>query len=149
MNHATALILLLTVEYFAHFILQSREVATKKSESLDYLRDHILVIIGALFFPAAIILYMKWGGLHGILGGAFFAVLNGLVHAVTDWNIWKGYKLIVYKRLATSNTEYNQERFARFKNEKEYAEDPWFYNTIGLDRLIHVSTIIFLYFWFI
>lgn len=169
MNHAIALIALLTVEYIADFILQSREIATKKSESLDYLQSHVLIIIGALYVPAAIILCISWGGLHGLIGAAFFSVINGVLHGLCDWNIWKGYKYLVHRRFTKEIEErrkdvkydgrpqwskkdlkfFYDEKIRIFKTFKHYAEDPWFYNTIGLDRLIHVSTIILLYFWFI
>lgn len=135
--------------------MQDRETANKKSEDVEYLRDHVLTIIGAMWIPAAVIFYIAWGGAHGILGAAFFAVINGIVHAITDWNIWKGYKLLVFKRFQKEcnkkgellNVTIPKKRIIAFKKNKEYAEDPWFYNTIGLDRLIHVSTIIVLYFW--
>lgn len=154
MEHAVALILLLVFEYLGDFLLQSRKIATSKSEDRSSLLKHLLILTCSLFAPALFIL--------GLQKGLLFLLINNLVHGIIDWNIWNGYKLIVIARIKKETESFLlrinlnkkltyknavQSRIAKFKNDKEYAEDAWFYNTIGLDRLLHVSTIILLYFW--
>lgn len=111
----------LTLHFIADFVLQTREMAQKKSQEAIWLIRHLLVqliIIGlGLCFVA------PWQTAWKI------AILNAIIHGLIDWNIWKMYKHFALKRAT-----------ADFK----YYEDYWFYVTIGLDQLLHTSTLVML-----
>jgi hypothetical protein len=120
----------------------------KKSIELPWLYKHLTIqysvfFIGLIFFI-------------GPVNALLFSVWNIVAHGIIDWNIWKLYKLSVYKRLVAEANE--------FKNislkEKEawivesgknwqYWEDHWFYATIGFDQLLHAITIILLFMFFL
>ena len=122
--------------FVADFILQSRDIATRKSSELSVLAKHLWVImwvpvmvyvlsICLMIAPLSIFMYKP------ILG---MIVVNAAIHGVIDWNIWKMYKAFVKSRFPDATADY------------KYWEDHWFYATIGLDQLLHALTIIILFF---
>lgn len=77
-----------------------------------------------------------------------------LIHGIQDWFIWKGYEQVVKTRLWNEASVKNspidfherlKERTELFLKNREYAEDKVFYDIIGLDRLLHVITLVVLY----
>ena len=126
--NAFLLVYLFALHFIADFLLQTRDMATKKSSDINVLAAHcgiqLLVICAGLtlFTSASQAFYM-----------AFF---NALIHGVIDWHIWKGYKLSVAKRFPELNWK-DPYQVSVYK----YWEDSWFYSTIGLDQLLHVSTL--------
>ena len=149
MEHILPLIFILFFEYLGDFVFQSREIATKKSEDGDSLQAHLQILSAFLFVPVMIVLSQTFGFFGGIVLSFFFCVANAIIHGVIDWNIWKLYKWIVYNRIKKQNPSSIECALKEFKDDRLYADDPVFYNIIGLDRLLHVSTIIFLYFVFV
>lgn len=142
METAYLLIIVLLHEYIADFMLQSREMAQKKSEDVKVLLEHVLYIGCYLAGIGAIVA-------QDIPSGIYFALFNMVIHAIIDWNIWKGYKYLVFKRYEKqggwspkSKKEEILEVLKNYKKQRMYAEDPVFYNFIGLDRFLHVSTLI-------
>lgn len=130
------------LHFLADFILQSREMGKKKSSEFSWLARHIFTQI-----------YVFTLGLLPFVGPGFaltFALLNGLMHAIIDWNIWKAYKVLVYYRIQKNQ---DHELLAEDPYDKanpwKYWEDHWFYATIGFDQLLHSLTIIVLFCLFI
>lgn len=134
---------MLVIHFVADFLLQSREMGTKKSTEFKWLLKH-LAIIFVMFFVCLLI----------PLGPEYafkFALYNMLIHGVIDWHIWKLYKLSAHFRIkrmlnsamlpfyAKSGAAYD----VAVKNWKYY-EDHLFYSTIGFDQLLHALTIVFL-----
>lgn len=116
---------LMLLHFIGDFLLQSREMGTKKSEELRWLIAHVGTYGSVLFIGAVPIIS------HVVfLPVTFFLIVIG-VHAVQDWFIWRVYKLSVVKR--------------GFGSSFEYWKDKWFYTTIGFDQLLHVITIILAY----
>jgi hypothetical protein len=160
------LLFILAVEVYADFFLQSRDVATKKSKDFSKLTEHIMIMVGAVGIAASIVLSFAWGNpIMGIMGGAAFAAINGFIHGIIDWNIWNVYKIFVSWRIQKEVNKEERKKYngmlsadcprlyaeaeQKFISEKKYAEDSAFYNTIGVDRYLHIATIIILYFWFL
>ena len=149
MEHILPLIFILFFEYLGDFVFQSREIANNKSVDDRVLQKHLLILSSWLFVPVVIVLSQKYGAIWGVTFSFAFCSGNALIHGVIDWNIWKIYKWIVFKRIKKQNPSSIECALKEFKDDRLYADDPVFYNIIGLDRLLHVSTIIFLYFVFV
>ncbi len=125
------LIYMMVLHFVADFILQSREMGQKKSSELSWLGKHLAIQFGIFFI-----------GLIWFTEEAFlFAGLNTILHGVIDWYIWKGYKWSVAGWLK-ANPEHEVTKTYVTTGVYEYWKDHWFYSTIGLDQLLHVSTII-------
>lgn len=102
------LILLVWMHFVADFILQTDEIALNKSKSSFVLLQHVsLYILPFLFF------------------GTEFAVINGILHFITDY----------FSSRATSYL---------WKKEQRH----WFFVVIGLDQAIHL-TCLFLTFYYL
>ena len=131
------IILILIAEYIGDFLLQDREMALNKSKDIKVLLKHLRKIGAMLFIPLIFML-----PIYNVL---LFIGVYCLVHGIQDWFIWKGYGLIVYRRFKV-NKSHNQtmERCEKFVLNKEYADDKVFYDVIGLDRLLHVITLVVL-----
>lgn len=143
------LVVLLMAEYIGDFLLQSREMALTKSSDDKVLLRHVTIIFCTMVF------FSIDFGLKVIP----LALIYCFIHGVQDKVIWNGYKWWVKKRIieihekvgkqANVSEEKKQEwikaALRRFESDKEYAEDKAFYDTIGLDRLLHVVTLVVLY----
>lgn len=144
------LMIILIGEYIGDFILQDRETALNKSKDFKYLRSHLLdigwvmtlALVPFLFIPP----YNQAITLYKIVA---FVASYMVIHGIQDWFIWSGYKALVVKRLRKSYPTMNAGEIRiwaeKFEEDKDYAEDKLFYDTIGLDRLLHVLTLIVLY----
>lgn len=142
------LITLLIAEFVGDFLLQDREMALKKSSDLKFLAKHLF----------AIFVVMAATGLGFGMPSVYLAGCYVIIHGIQDWYIWNGYKYLVGKRLmkevkddlsklVTNDKEQElfQARVSSFEASREYAEDKVFYDTIGLDRVLHIVTIVVLY----
>lgn len=119
---AFLLVYLYALHFVADFLLQSREMATKKSSDINVLFNHCAIQYWTIIL-----------GLCPFLGFGRACVVsasNALIHGLIDWHIWKGYKWSVAKRDPTATP-------ATWK----YWEDHWFYTTIGFDQFLHISTL--------
>lgn len=147
MEHFIAISIILIFEYIGDFVLQSREVAENKSKDLKVLSKHILILSGLVFLGSSIA-FLLCGNTFGgsLILASLFTLTNGLIHAIIDMNIWKGYEFIVKRRFEKNGPELFESRIKYFKENKEFADDPMFYNFIGFDRLLHILTILGLYF---
>ena len=141
MGSAELIVKLLVLHYIADFILQPREMGKNKSVRLEWLACHLLIQF-LVFFP---------------FFGIKFAAANCLVHGVIDWFIWRGYKAIVMWRIKRREKLYgegghplyvypkwNGIDYPKPQPEWKYWDDSAFYDTIGLDQLLHASTLILL-----
>jgi hypothetical protein len=82
----------------------------------------------------------------GLIPACELSALNTVVHGLIDWNIWRGYKISVYKRLGGLHPLDNAHDLWRNESQEwEYWNDHWFYATIGLDQLLHGLTLIVIY----
>ena len=125
---ALDLIILLGIHFLSDFIFQSREMGKKKSENINFLFAHLLIIVatfllcGLFRFSTDVIIPI--------------AIMYGIIHCFQDWFIWRGYKLTIWYRIkGYRNASY------------PYWEDRWFYAVIGLDQTLHFITIVLLYNW--
>lgn len=146
------LIIILIAEFIGDFLLQSRETALSKSKDIRYLIKHLCQIAWALAIGFA------FTGLN-VFAALGFILCYCLIHGIQDWYIWNGYKWLVHKRIKEDaeeqadkgfNTQASvpyviENKLKRYVKERDYAEDKAFYDTIGLDRLLHIITIIILY----
>lgn len=123
------MIYLFSLHFLADFILQPREMGRKKSSDINYLLQHVSIQMLVFFLGLSLVMHPGFA--------LAFAVLNGTIHGVIDAFIWKGYALSVWKRRKHTGVTKDQ-----LKVTWKYWEDHWFYVTIGLDQLLHMSTLI-------
>jgi len=141
---------ILIAEYVGDFLLQSREMALNKSKNIHCLMRHLIAIFCCIAITGT--------GLG--LPAVYLAACYVVIHGVQDWYIWKGYKYLIYKRfknkaenekdidgLYSEDFSHNQsiQYCELFEKDRDYAEDKLFYDTIGLDRTMHVITLTLLY----
>jgi len=125
------IIQLLILHFIADFLLQSREMGKNKSIYFSFLLEHVVIICGVFFVALVMHRDLIFGNI------LLFVALNGLIHGLIDWNIWRLYKASIPRRFPTL------EKLNKF----QYYEDSWFYHTIGLDQMLHVSTLVLLAGW--
>lgn len=123
------LIWALFLHFIADFVLQPRDMAKNKTSDLKILRNHIFRIISIIGLGL-----LPFLTLDKVM---ILTLVNGLIHGVIDWNIWKIYKHFAYKRASKLALP---ETFA-------YWDDVWFYCTIGLDQFLHAATLVALFYW--
>lgn len=132
---------------FSHFIgdalLQSREMAERKSYDLYVLFTHICVvsfvnlIFAAIFFDSTIAIK--------------FTLLNAVGHLLIDGLIWNSYKITVawkarkfWKKnkeaiLKGGLIENQKEIYRAFLPSFKYWKDKNFYSFIVLDQMLHIT----------
>ena len=140
----------MVLHFVADFLLQSREMGKKKSSEWKWLGKHLAIqyIVFSIGLTAT-------GYYHQ--NSFNFVLLNTLIHGVIDWNIWKLYKISAGYRIkkellkAGGFFDKEKEKAAILEASKtwQYWEDHWFYATIGFDQLLHMSTIVVLWYCFI
>lgn len=139
------LISMFVLHFIADFLLQSREMGTKKSSEVYWLAKHL-----AIQWTVFAVCLLPW--LHE--KAIYFATLNALIHGLIDWNVWKLYKFSAYVRIMKIVTKKHgtwtqpPEEDVNIKAEIvawKYWEDHVFYSTIGFDQMLHAITIIYLY----
>ncbi len=121
MTPTTTAILIVATHFIVDWMLQSRYEATNKSKRPLVLARHLAV--NALGFA--------WVLLLDVSPGALF--LNTWSHGVIDWNIWR---LYAWAR---------RHRPPEFMEKNLYAQDYWFYFTIAVDQLLHLTIALWLF----
>lgn len=144
---------LVTIHMISDFLFQPRWMATGKSESKLTLIAHCSIILTCTV-PVYIYVF-------DISKGLCLAFINALSHALIDWNLWNGYKLIVYRRIRKQAWEFlvripidaektcdnvTKTKLKEFKEKKLYAEDHWFYAFIGIDQTLHMLMYLFTFY---
>jgi hypothetical protein len=117
---------MLFLHFLADFAFQWRDMAKKKTEDHVVLSHHCMIVYAV--FTAGLMPVI------GAQGALLFGLLNGLSHALIDWNVWKWYKYSVAWRNRDTSPEV-------LKDTWEYWKDYWFYFNIGLDQLLHGITL--------
>lgn len=127
--------ILLFLHFLADFILQSREMGKKKSTSWYWLTAHLSI----QFF-----VFAPYTGFN-------FALANALLHGVIDKNIWNLYKLIVHLRITKQLKSQGWDGSMAPGNAYQLTAQGWkywddhaFYAMIGLDQMLHTTTLYFL-----
>lgn len=126
MSPHTLFALALFYHFLADFILQSGDMAKRKSEEWRILIAHCAIHLAVFFAGFVFIL--------GPLAAIKVALVNAWVHAFIDWNVWRG-----YKRYAAHRSAGRADQAEPFR----WWEDHYFYVTIGADQLLHGLTIVF------
>lgn len=140
--------LLLLAHYVADFQLQPRWMATGKSEHLRILFAHIGVHFIVFFL-------VGWGLFGHLLPALTLTSINAGLHALVDWNIWRGYKRRVIEQkwgwippgaTLRDGKMTLQSGEVRPLPEFRFWEDDRFWLTIGIDQLLHgLSMVLALY----
>jgi hypothetical protein len=131
------LVWLFFLHFVADFLLQSRSMGKNKSVYPLVLFQHLGIQFSIVFF--GLIPFV------GLKKAFLLSLANAVVHGVIDWNIWRGYKYFVMRRIyaaGPSSTENNPAHpLCDAKGGWTYWEDHWFYATIGLDQFLHMTTL--------
>lgn len=130
---ASILTYLFFLHFVADFLLQSREMGKKKSEVPLILAQHM----GIQFSVVSL-------GLAPFVGfdkAIVLSLFNTAIHGAIDWNIWRGYKLLIYKKLKKIADNDPRTTLEAQIHYFKYWEDHWFYATIGLDQFLHMATL--------
>lgn len=128
------LCLVFVLHFIADFLLQSREMGTKKSSEFKWLARHLQI----QFLIFTIVLTF----IVGFPKAYVFAISNAAIHGIIDWYIWRGYKYFVMKRIERNPSHELLSGTYGTTGQWKYYEDHWFYSTIGLDQLLHGLTMI-------
>ncbi len=137
------LIMLFITHYVSDFILQSREVAKKKSTDVKFLFEHTFTTFLFFLLIVTIITFFRNVDSNGIIRNTvetglkntlIFCFLNSVFHTIIDGTIWNLYKWYRFREL-------NEREIDNFK----FWEDKLFFDTIGFDQLLHISIIVILY----
>ncbi len=119
----TDLAILFTFHFVFDGLLQTRDMAKRKSSEMRVLFSHMVYIVlgiltAGLFFtglnPEQVFI---------------FALINTALHGIIDWNLWNVYKYSVLKRFP---------EVATGKVKFEHWEDSWFFHFIMGDQLLHM-----------
>ena len=133
---------LLLFEYLSDFIFQTREMGKEKSQDLNVLIQHCNRVLIGTYFGFLFFYYLTNPNSHYFKLAYTAALINAIFHGLIDWNIWKIYKALTYNKIKKENPSSVVCALRDFKEKRDYAEDPVFYNIIGLDRLLHVLTLL-------
>ena len=125
---------LLVTHFIADFLLQSREIAKGKSEKLALLMQHASVIFIFTAASVSLLSIVLWTNFYN-WSIWLFALVYSVIHAVQDWFIWRLYKRIIKKE---AKKLVMPETFA-------YWEDSKFYAFIGLDQILHIFIMLYLF----
>lgn len=116
----------LAILFLFHFIfdglLQTRDMAVRKSSDMKVLFSHMSYIIIGILLAG-----LFFTGLNP-QQVFIFALINTALHGIIDWNIWNVYKYSVLKRFP---------EVAAGKIKFEHWEDSWFFHFILGDQLLH------------
>jgi hypothetical protein len=117
-------LLILMAHYVGDFVFQSRDIATKKSESIGALSIHILIYSMTVFIILFIGLYFMEivASLHVIQMAVGITIVNGLFHYIIDF--------------------FTSKINAYFWKAKKIRN---FWLTIGFDQLLHTSLLVYCY----
>lgn len=115
------MIRLLITHWIVDFVLQSSDMATRKSKELKVLFQHI-----GINFLGFFLVFMTFDTGYRILSALIAAFINAGLHGIIDWNLWNFYK--------------------KGKSpDHKFWEDHWFYVGIGFDQLLHMCILVGLY----
>lgn len=121
---------IILIHWIADFLLQTQDMATKKSTSIYWLSKHIFAyILGTI--PTAL---MVWIVSHSLMYALLWLIINGILHWITDY----------YTSRWTSKLYVNQQFYAPNKYIK-FFNFPAFFSVIGLDQVIHYSCLFITY----
>lgn len=118
-------IYLLFLHYLSDWILQPRYIAENKSSNNFVLLIHCSIIFICFFLGLIFIIPIK----HLFI----VCLLNSLLHFIIDKYVWSLYKYI------------NRSKSKDFIKYNLYAKDYWFYFTIAIDSLLHITIILLLF----
>jgi len=116
--------IIIILHFLSDWIFQPRSVAKRKSSSLKWMAKHLIVIY-LVFTVLAIYLHIP----H------YWVILNTVSHFIIDKNIWT-----LYKKIRVGD-DYPKE----YLEKNKYAEDYWYFFTIAIDQIIHLSILMFIF----
>lgn len=114
--------LIIIFHFISDWILQPRAVAKRKTTSLKWMLKHLAVIHVAFSIFALIEGYSQW-----------LVVINTAAHGIIDKAAWSLF--------AKARGPFDEE----YLKVNKYAEDYWFYFTIAVDQIFHLSLLIWLF----
>ena len=145
----TDLLILFGLHFLADFVLQSREMGKGKSEDIEWLWIHFIIIF-IIFLIGSVFVFLFNGTPDSeIVQNAIRLSLGiSVIHCFQDWFIWRGYKNIVKIRIMDEDYESTSSKTVTEKfRDWKYWEDKLFYDTIGIDQALHYITILLVYNW--
>ena len=116
--------------FLADWVFQPPKMGREKSNNINTLGLHILIIFATVFAGALFHL--------DFITALLLSALNAATHAIIDWNIWRGYKYYVYfKNRHLEPVLGRQGLINKLKRTHKYWIDPVFGYILGFDQLLH------------
>lgn len=118
--------LALLFHYISDWLLQPRAVGRNKSSSWKWMSIHLIII------------YACWTVFCFITGTFFYkALINTILHGIIDKSIWW-----TFRKYRIPSDQYQQKEFLVYN---KFAEDPLYFWLIGLDQMLHVMILFWLF----
>lgn len=125
---------ILTNHWVADFLLQTQDMATKKSKENYWLTKHVLSYVIGMSATALMIAIITWNLVPALL----WLAINGGLHWCTDY-----YTSRWTSKLYAKQQFYTPNKYVKFFN------FPAFFSVIGLDQVIHYFCLFITYSLFI
>jgi hypothetical protein len=111
-------VILAIIHYIADYLLQSREIADNKSKNIKYLLIHgsEYTLSFGLLIALSLVMFMQ---ILPIILVIKYSVINGVIHTIIDF--------------------FTSQLSSKFYAKKNYSG---FFRVLGLDQLLHITTII-------
>lgn len=116
------IIMIFILHWIGDFLLQTQEMATKKSTSIIFLTLHAMVY-GAVLTLGGLV-FLVWTAGFSIL---WWATVNMILHWITD--------------------KYTSKWTSRLYKEQKFYGFPSFFSVIGLDQMVHGIVLFSTYVW--
>jgi hypothetical protein len=131
------IILLILAHFIGDWLFQTRYMALNKSKKFGVLLFHVILVSN--FIGCVVLWHHNW---HSDFAGPL--LINGIAHGIIDWNIWK-----IYAKIRGDNAfELDYHSYVNGEpaiNKESVKHDYYFYSTIALDQMLHLTLIILLF----
>ena len=121
---------IILTHFISDWFLQPRTTAENKTGSLRWMSFHLSIIFLVFLFAGMV---NCSNDITDYLNILWLCALNAITHFFIDSSLWGYFKGYVMSK---------DEDYIKYNR---YAKDYWFYFTIGLDQILHLSIAFYLF----